>query len=87
MSWVTERQQQSVCKLETARFNIYQLLHQYHKILAACNIQREPACEFSSNIAQSQYFVVLMQYLFYNMADPFIALHSYFVARQSTYVA
>ena len=23
----------------------YQLLHQYHKILAACNIQGERACE------------------------------------------
>ena len=31
----------------------YQLLHQYHKILAACNIQGERACEFSFNIAQS----------------------------------
>ena len=41
--------------------DIYQLLHQYHKILAACNIQGERACEFSFNIAQSQYFVVLMQ--------------------------
>ena len=41
--------------------NNYQLLHQCHKILAACNIQRERACEFSFNIAQSQYFVVMMK--------------------------
>ena len=39
----------------------YQLLHQYHKILTACNIQGERACEYSFNIAQSQYFVVLMK--------------------------
>ena len=39
----------------------YQLLHQYHKILAAYNIQGERACEFSFNVAQSQHFVVLMQ--------------------------
>ena len=44
----------------TIFYYIYQLLHQYHKILAAFNIQRERACEFSFNIAQSQYFVVLM---------------------------
>ena len=49
-------------KLSTKVFkNIYQLLHQYHKILAACNIRGERACEFSFNIAQSQYFVALMQ--------------------------
>ena len=41
--------------------NTYQLLHQYHKILAACNIQGERACQLSFNIAQGQYFVVLMQ--------------------------
>ena len=33
----------------------YQSLHQYLKILAACNIQTE-----FINIAQSEYFVVLM---------------------------
>ena len=41
--------------------NNHQLLHQYHKILTACIIQGERACEFSFNIAQSQYFVVLME--------------------------
>ena len=51
--------------------NIYQLLHQYHKILAACNIRGERACEFSFNIAQSQYFVVLMQQLFHRIAKIF----------------
>ena len=45
--------------------DIYQLLPQYHKILAACNIQGERACEFSFNIAQSQYIVVLIQQLFF----------------------
>ena len=30
--------------------NRYQLLYQYHKILAACNIQGERACEFFFNI-------------------------------------
>ena len=48
-------------KHPSERPNSYQLLHQYHKILAACNIQGERACEFSFIIAQSQYFVVLMQ--------------------------
>ena len=33
--------------------SIYQLLHQYHRILAACNIHRERAL--------SQHFAVLMQ--------------------------
>ena len=41
--------------------NTYHLLHQYHRILAACNTQGERACEFSCDIAQSHYFVVLMQ--------------------------
>ena len=41
--------------------NIYQFLHQYDKILTACNIQGERACEFSFDSAQNQYFVVLMQ--------------------------
>ena len=40
---------------------IKQSLHQYHKILAFCNIKGELASSFSSNIARSQYFVVLMQ--------------------------
>ena len=40
---------------------IKQLLHQYHKILALCNIKGELASSFSLNIARSQYFVVLMQ--------------------------
>ena len=34
-------------------FDNYQLLHQYHKILAACKIRGERACEFSFNIAQT----------------------------------
>ena len=42
---------------------IKQLLHQYHKTLALCNIKGELASSFSSNIARSQYFVVLMQEL------------------------
>ena len=41
--------------------SIYQLLHQGQKVLAVCNIQGERACQFSFNIAQSQYFVALMQ--------------------------
>ena len=53
------------------KYIIYQLLHQYHKILAACNIQGEWACEVSFNIAQSQHFVVLMKYLLYRMAQIF----------------
>ena len=40
---------------------IKQLFHQYHKILALCNIKGELASSFSLNIARSQYFVVLMQ--------------------------
>ena len=56
----------------------YQLLHQYHKILVACNIQEERAYEFSFNIAQSQYFVVLMQQLFYLMAKSFCRTTQWF---------
>ena len=51
---------EQVCHLKGLT-SLCQLLHQYHKILAACNIQGERACEFSFNIVQSQYFVVLMQ--------------------------
>ena len=40
---------------------IKQLFHQYHKILALCNIKGELASSFSLNIARSQYFLVLMQ--------------------------
>ena len=40
--------------------NNCQLLHQYSKVLAACNIQGERESEFSFNIAQSQYFVSLL---------------------------
>ena len=42
--------------------NNYQLLHEYHKILAAFNIhvQGEHSCEFFFSIAKSQYFVILM---------------------------
>ena len=43
------------------QFNIYQSLHQYHKILAVCNMQGERACEFSFDIVQSQYFVAFMK--------------------------
>ena len=53
---------------------------------AACNLQGERAPEFSFSIAQSQYFVVLIQKLFYSMAKIFFALHSDAVAQQSAYV-
>ena len=48
---------------------IKQLLHQYHKILALSNIKGELASSFSSNIARSQYFVVLMQSLINILSD------------------
>ena len=38
---------------------VRQLLHQYHKILALCNIKRELPSSFPLNIARSQYFVLL----------------------------
>ena len=40
---------------------IKQLLPQYHKILALCNIKGDHASAFSLNIARSEYFVVLVQ--------------------------
>ena len=74
--------------ISSHRMDMNQLLHQYHEILAACNIQGKRACEFSFNIAQSQYFVILMQELFYRMAKKaFVALHDDSVARQNFFVA
>ena len=53
---------QSLCSAtKTFICAIKQLSHQYHKILALCNIKEELASSFSMNIARSQYFVVLMQ--------------------------
>ena len=49
-----------VIGLMETRLN-YHLLRRYDKILVACKMQGDRACEFSLNIAQSQYFVVLMQ--------------------------
>ena len=56
------------------------------------NIQGERACKFF-NIAQSQYFVALMQELFYRTAKSFVVLHNdsvarhIYVARQKVFVA
>ena len=47
---------------------ICRLLHGCHKMLAACNIQGERAREFTFDTAQSQYFVILIESLFYRMA-------------------
>ena len=63
-------------------------MHQYHTILAACNIQRELLAifkenELASNIAQSQYFVVLMQNCFIVWLKDFVALHNDSVVRQN----
>ena len=55
-------------------------------MLAACNLQGERAREFSFSIAQSQYFVVLIQNLFYSMANISVALQNDAVAQQSAYV-
>ena len=38
---------------------IKRLFHQYHKILALCNVKGELTSSFSLNIAHSQYFVVI----------------------------
>ena len=80
---------QSCTKLDTAIFfvsastaqwpdisNNYQLLYEYHKILAACNIQGEQACEFSFKIAQSQYFLVLCNNCFILWLKSFVAIHN-----------
>ena len=56
------RATESLCSAtKTFSHTIKQLLHQYHKLLALCNIKGELASSFSLNIARSQYFVALMQ--------------------------
>ena len=64
---------ESLCSATETFSHTKQLLHQYHKILALCNIKGELASSFSLNIAHSQYFVVLMKYLinidFFNKMD------------------
>ena len=55
-------QQNQLCSATTTfSHTIKQLLHQFHKTLALCNIKGELASSFSLNIARSQYFVVLVQ--------------------------
>ena len=46
---------------KTFSHTIKQLLHQYHKILAWCNIAGQFASSFSLNITRSQYLWWLMQ--------------------------
>ena len=56
------RAKESLCSTtKTFTDTIKQLLHQYHKILALCNIRGELASWFPLNISRSQYVVVWMQ--------------------------
>ena len=42
-------------------FHTYQLLHEYHRILAVCNMKRNELASSLLVLQISQYFVVLMQ--------------------------
>ena len=64
----------------------YKLLHRYQRILVECNIQVERACEFSFNIAQSQFFVVLTQSLFHSVANKLLSHSTMILSRNNQYI-